>query len=242
MFLNWSALLLEELCRKCKAPVPSSLSIKPNANSLLLTLCPGCRQFIELNNKTVLFLNLESEPKSLLVPVISATAYEGLAQRLIKRLKYNEDKIIARDMGAMMFDTFESIVLKQRLVECHESIIVTPVPLHKTKTRHRGYNQAALLALYFLKRSKIKMRSRYEELLERTKETSPMFGLSRIERYQNVNMAFACRRFSPHYLSGKTIILVDDVFTSGATLKECARTLIDCGAESIIALTAARSL
>ncbi len=242
MFLNWSALLLEELCRKCKAPVPSSLSIKSNTSLLLFTLCSACRQFIELNNKTVLFLNLAPEPKSLLVPVISATTYDGLVQRLIRRLKYNEDKIIARDMSAMMFDTFESIVLKQRLVDCRDSIIVTPVPLHKAKARHRGYNQAALLALYFLKRSKMKLRSRYEELLERTKETSPMFGLSRVERYQNVNMAFACRRFSPHYLSGKTIILVDDVFTSGATLKECARTLINSGAESVIALTAARSL
>jgi len=177
-----------------------------------------------------------------MVPVLSATTYDNLAQRLIRRLKYNEDKIIARDMGSMMFDTFESIVLKQKLIACSDSLIVTPVPLHKAKIRHRGYNQAALLALYFLRRSKCKLRTRYEELLMRTKETSPMFGLSRVERYHNVSMAFACRRFSKHYLSGKTIILVDDVYTSGATLKECAKTLLDSGAESIIALTAARSL
>lgn len=235
MFLNWSALLLEELCRKCKAPVSSNLKLKSES---LLTLCNSCRQFIEINYKSVAFLNLDSQ----LIPVLSATTYDNLAQRLIRRLKYNDDKIIARDMASMMFDTFESIVLKQKLIDCFDSLVVTPVPLHKAKIRHRGYNQAALLALYFLRKSRQKLRTRYEELLWRTKETSPMFGLSRLERYQNVNMAFACKRFSPHYLNGKTIIVVDDVFTSGATLKECARTLIKSGAESIIALTAARSL
>lgn len=235
MFLNWSALLFEELCRQCKAPVASNLSLKSES---LLTLCNSCRELIEINYKSVSFLNLKRQ----LIAVLSATTYDHLAQKLIRRLKYNEDKIIARDMGSMMFDTFESIVLKQKLIACSDSIIVTPVPLHKAKIRHRGYNQAALLALYFLRRSKQKLRSRYEELLARTKETSPMFGLSRIERYQNVDMAFACKRFSPHYLHGKTIILIDDVYTSGATLKECARTLLDAGAESIIALTASRSL
>ncbi len=235
MFLNWSALLLEELCRKCKAPVSSNLKLKSKS---LLTLCNSCRQFIEINYKSVAFLNLDSQ----LIPVLSATTYDNLTQRLIRRLKYNDDKIIARDMASMMFDTFDSIVLRQKLISCLESVIVTPVPLHKAKIKHRGYNQASLLALYFLKHSRLRLRSRFEELLVRRKETSPMFGLSRVERYQNVDMAFACKRFSLHYLHGKTIILVDDVFTSGATLKECARTLIDCGAESIIALTAARSL
>ncbi len=235
MFLNWGALIFEELCRQCGKPVPASLS----KSNLLLTLCENCRQFIEINNNSVTFLDLEN---SSLMPVITATSYEGLAQRMIRRMKYDDDRIIARDLACMMFDTFNAVVLQQNLIHCFDSLIITPVPLHKAKNRQRGYNQAALLALNFLKKIRLCKRSRFEDLLERTRETSPMFGLNRKERFENVQMAFACLRFSPQYLVGKSVILIDDVFTSGATLKECARTLAASGADSIIALTAARSL
>lgn len=235
MLLNWGALLFEEICRQCGAIVPADLS---NSN-LLLTLCPDCRLFIRFNNNSVTFLSLELESESFLMPVIKAATYDGPVQRMIRRLKYDDDRLVAGDLADMMLTTFKSIVLTQHLIGCLNTLIITPVPLHRSKARQRGYNQAALLAIQFLKKIRRLKRARYEELLERTKETSPMFGLNRKERFENVQMAFACRRFSPHYLKGKTIILVDDVFTSGATLKECARTLVQSGAESILALTVA---
>lgn len=235
MLLNWSALLFEESCRQCGKLVPCGLS---NSNQLL-TLCPGCRLFIQINNNSVTFLDLELESKLFLMPVIKATTYDGPAQRMIRRLKYDDDRLVACDLADLMFSSFRAITQDQNLIVCPNNLIITPVPLHKSKTRQRGYNQAGLLALQLFKKMRRLHRSRYEELLERTRETSPMFGLNRKERFENVQMAFACHRFSPQYLKGKTIILVDDVFTSGATLKECARTLVLSGAESIIALTVA---
>lgn len=235
MLMNWGALIFEETCRQCGKLIPSSLS----NNNLLLTLCPTCLLFIQINNNSVAFMDLEISSRSFLMPVIRATSYDGPTQRLIRRLKYDEDRLVARDLTKLMFSSFHAVVLNQNLIDCQSSFIITPVPLHKSKIRQRGYNQAGLLSLNLLKKVRHLRRSRCEELLERTKETSPMFGLNRKERFENVHMAFACNRFSPQYLKGKTIILVDDVFTSGATLKECARTLVLSGAESIIALTAA---
>ncbi len=112
-----------------------------------------------------------------------------------------------------------------------------PVPLHWTRLFMRMYNQAALLAQEL---AKIKKWTYAPTLLVRKKRTPSQGYLSKKERIKNVERAFAVRRDAKEMLTGKVIILVDDVMTSGATLNACAKTLLKAGAQEVHALTLGR--
>jgi predicted amidophosphoribosyltransferase len=111
------------------------------------------------------------------------------------------------------------------------------VPLHRWRIWKRGYNQAALIASALSKRSGIPAEL---DLLRRTRATPPLLGLSRRERALAVRGAFAVRDQDRARLSGKRAILVDDVFTSGATGDACARALSRAGAQSVAIICWAR--
>ncbi|MFZ2089736.1 MAG: ComF family protein [Desulfobaccales bacterium] len=113
-----------------------------------------------------------------------------------------------------------------------ESDLLTPVPLHPRRLRQRGFNQALLLAQAF---PEIPLE---RELLVRQRHTPPQAGLNPKERRDNVKGAFAVPR--PELVKGRTILLIDDVFTTGATVRECARVLRRAGAREINILTVAR--
>jgi ComF family protein len=110
--------------------------------------------------------------------------------------------------------------------------LMAPVPLHPSRLRQRGFNQALLLAQAFpgvqLER----------ELLTRVRPTPSQTGLNPKERRENVKRAFAVPR--PETLKGKKVLLIDDVLTTGATVKECARVLCQTGALQVDVLTVAR--
>lgn len=109
---------------------------------------------------------------------------------------------------------------------------VVPVPLHIQRYHERGYNQAQLVATAFSRRMRIPL---CDDLLQRTYFRSTQVGLTFEERQSNVENAFQAVR-NP---SGKRLLLIDDVYTTGATLNSCARTLLDAGALSVYALTLA---
>jgi ComF family protein len=110
-----------------------------------------------------------------------------------------------------------------------------PVPLHPKRLRERGFNQALLLgkALEDIPPAKIK-----PGLLKRVRHTPPQVHLNPDERRQNVQGAFALK--DPSGVRGKNILLVDDVFTTGATVNECARVLKKAGAGRVTVYTLAR--
>ena len=112
-----------------------------------------------------------------------------------------------------------------------------PVPLHPRRLRTRGYNQAALLSKFLGSRAGIPVAY---ELLTRARETRPQTRLSREQRLANVRGAFLVA--DAEAVSGRRILLVDDVFTTGTTLDECALALKRAGAARIAALTVARSV
>lgn len=115
--------------------------------------------------------------------------------------------------------------------------VIIPVPLHPARLRAREFNQSLLLADQ-LSRHLAKPVSATN--LVRTAATDPQTSLSRQERLRNLRNAFEIRR--PPDLLGKRILLVDDVFTTGATLNECAKSLRKAGAGPVFALTLARTV
>lgn len=115
--------------------------------------------------------------------------------------------------------------------------VIMPVPLHRKRLRERGFNQAVILAREIAKRFSLPIDFL---TLRRVIFTEPQVGLGREGRSVNVREAFAVRK--PERTAGKRILLVDDVYTTGSTLTECAWTLLKAEADSVAVLTLAKAV
>jgi ComF family protein len=113
--------------------------------------------------------------------------------------------------------------------------VLVPVPLHPRRLRARGFNQAELLAVSIGRRASLRVAPR---ALLRRRDTPAQTGLSAAGRRRNVAGAFAVRQ--PETIRGRTVVLVDDVLTTGATVRACARELSRAGARGVHVLTVAR--
>jgi ComF family protein len=171
-----------------------------------------------------------------LLPVAAATIYKGPMQKLIRRLKYDDDRLVVADIGPLLSRAYEMLLTaKPNLIDDKDDILLVPIPLHPSRQRKRGYNQAALIAKEFAKIYDLRVDT---GLLKRTRKTRPQYGLGKQDRLRNIQGAF---EFGGNDIRRKKIILVDDVFTSGATLTACASLLTECGAEQVAAMAAARA-
>lgn len=110
---------------------------------------------------------------------------------------------------------------------------IVPVPLHKDRLKERGYNQAGLLAAALAANSATPL---LDSAIERFKATSTQVGLSPTERAENVMGKF---KADSGLVAGKALLLVDDVFTTGATMRECASVLREGGADSVYGIALA---
>jgi len=113
--------------------------------------------------------------------------------------------------------------------------LIVPVPLHPRRRRERGFNQSELIARELARRADTSVAP---DALVRRQDTAPQTGLSAASRRANVRGAFAVRQRAR--VSGRTVVLVDDVFTTGATAHACARALREAGAAEVRLLTMAR--
>jgi len=113
--------------------------------------------------------------------------------------------------------------------------VILPVPLHRQRLQQRGFNQAGLLAAEFGRRLSMPVRF---GVLGRQRATQPQTRLGRRERLENVQGAFAVAK--PEWVRDQSVVLIDDVFTTGTTLNECARVLKRAGARRVAAITVAR--
>lgn len=155
----------------------------------------------------------------------SPLVYEGKARALVYALKFGGKKYVARLLGAMMSDTFLSCAM--------EGEIIVPVPMTEKERKKRGFNQSELLAREVGARLNIPVLP----ALCKVRDTAPQKELSGRAREDNLKGCFSAA--FGEYIAGRKILLVDDVFTTGATVNECARTLLKAGAASVSALTAA---
>jgi ComF family protein len=113
--------------------------------------------------------------------------------------------------------------------------LLVPVPLHPRRLLSRGFNQSRELARLIVARHGVPVR---QEALERVRRTTPQMELSRQARAENIRGALSAKR---RMLEGKAVLLVDDIMTTGATLEECARAMLDAGAQRVDVLVLARA-
>ena len=154
----------------------------------------------------------------------------GVVRRLIHQFKYGKQIRLRHVVGEWLADT-----LTDPRLNPHHFDIIVPVPLHPTRQRDRGFNQAALLAQSLSRRTSLPMVA----ALERVRYTTTQTAFDRAERMENLRNAFRLR--PKRNVRGSRVLLVDDVLTTGSTLSECARVLKRAGASSVYAATAARA-
>jgi ComF family protein len=172
-------------------------------------------------------------------PFVKAAAYgsyEGGLRELIHLLKYDRVRPAANVLGRMLAEAVSDL----QPLFANLPVLVVPVPLHARRFRQRSFNQAELIARTALKLmpgTGLQLRS---ATLQRTRETQSQIGLSRHQRRENMRGAFAVAQRSE--VAEREILLVDDVFTTGTTVSECARVLRRAGASKVYVATVARTL
>lgn len=157
--------------------------------------------------------------------------FNDAIQRLIHEIKFFGKKSLAKPIGEELAKTVSAES------EFMAADWVIPVPLHRTKLRERGFNQSLLLSEQISERTGIPVN---EKALRRIRYTKPQSKLTAIERDWNVRGAFKVKNSDE--LAGKKVILVDDVLTTGSTMKACAEALKSAGVRKVLALTAAATL
>lgn len=181
------------------------------------SICPMCTGASEGG-----WTHIQCRKKEGIERLLVGLSYKGVVQKCLKKVKYQSQ--------------WDRLADLYRLCEFPGlSGVVTSVPMWKTKEKERGFNQAELLAKLLAKQHKIP----FLVMLERGRETKPMFGLNKQDRRENVKGAF---RINPklEIRNSKHVVLVDDVWTTGATMRECARALKNGGVKEVWGVTIAR--
>jgi len=173
-------------------------------------------------------------------PFLRAVAYgsyDGGLRELIHLLKYNGVRPAAGVLGRILAEAIAGLEGEFGA----EKILVIPVPLYKGKRRQRGFNQAELIAHAALKACTAGERLLLAtDTLLRTRATQSQIGLTSHQRRENMRGAFAVARAAE--VTGREIVLVDDVYNTGTTATECARVLRKAGAARVWVATVARTL
>lgn len=155
--------------------------------------------------------------------------YDPPLRELIHEFKYRGNRTLGKHLGRLMAD------MAYPDLDVPHCDLVIPVPLHPRRLRERTFNQSLILAREVAERHRLPC---HVTVLERHRHTRPQVSLEGKEREKNVRGAFSVRH--PSYVKGKRVLLIDDVFTTGHTLNECARVLKKSGAAAVDALTLAR--
>lgn len=171
--------------------------------------------------------------------------YEGTLREAIHKFKYQGKKRLAIRLGKLMVEhlrkekeDFPQTPIKRHQFPSYQEVdYLIPVPLHPSRLRERGFNQSELLAEVIGRDLDILL---LNDTLLRIKATQSQTKLSREERIKNVKGAFAI--IDAPSFSNKTILLIDDMFTTGATINECAKVLKETKVKKIAVLTLARGI
>ena len=193
--------LTPPICDACGDPLPTWRRV-----SLPLSTCPRCRRIRRQVDRAR-----------------AIGEYDGALKAIVHALKYEGRRSLARPLAALMRERGADLL---GAADC-----AIPVPLHATRRRERGFNQAADLARH--------LGIPVEHALRRTRATATQTGLPAAQRHRNMRDALAVTR-SARGLAGRVVVIVDDVSTTGATLEACARVLKLAGVREVLALTAAR--
>lgn len=207
------------LCNRCKAKI----------NFIKNNFCARCGTPAEGKITEGAICGKCKTEKTYFVISRSVGVYSDTLKEIIHAFKYNKKKYLAKPLGNLLIEY---------LIEnfnINNIDIVIPIPLHKKREDERGFNQSELLAKEISNKLKIQISN---NILFRTKNTLPQFALSPEDRYENIKGAFEIR--NGELIKDKNILVVDDICTTGATLKEASKTLAKAKPKGIYCLTLAR--
>lgn len=191
-------------------------------------ICRSCAPALDarLELPPGVLVGLPADLPAPLVQLEWCAPYSGTIRRALHELKYSGEQRLAAPLGA-------AIARRWARAGAGGDVVV-PVPVHRDRLRHRGYDQAMLLARVAARDLRLPVAS----LLERSRATTAQFDLDRSARATNMQAAF--RLHHPVAIEGRWVVLVDDVVTTGATLAACAMPLMSAGALAVSAVTVAR--
>lgn len=208
-------------------------------------LCEDCRALLEISSYQYC---LCENPKRLetsykcekclnknLSGLYFALPYKNtLTKKLIHQFKYEPYvRGLSKTFASILLEHF--ILSNKNTNDVWQNSILVPIPLSKKKIKNRGYNQSEEIGKELSKAINIPL---ITNVLVKIKETQSQINLSGLERAENVKDSFAIK--NPEEISGKKIFLLDDVYTTGSTMEECAKQLILSGAKEVFGITIAR--
>ncbi|MDP3987908.1 MAG: ComF family protein [Candidatus Levybacteria bacterium] len=228
-----------------------------NCKKLGLHLCSDCFSYLSFDVNNICLVCGRQSINSLTHPfcrtrytidgAFSALNYKGPVKKLIYQFKY---KPYLTDLKTILCDLlYEALIQKEEFNEIFQGssdLIFVPIPLYKSKQRGRGYNQAEILAGELRKRldPSRSLRMTMINILERTRNTKSQVGLKKEERRKNIKGAFEISKRlnlgQGSTLKQASILLVDDVLTTGSTLLEAASVLKRNGVKKVYGLTLAK--
>jgi len=179
-------------------------------------------------------VSCRTHPPRFVSSAVCALRYEeGPSRELILAFKFGGKSHLAKTLGRILARR----IAHANLLPSDSPAVVVPAPLMRAALFKRGYNQAEELAAVVARELKLKMETR---LLKKIRATRPQALLSQKQRRENLVGAFACDPTRAKKYQAATILLIDDVITTGSTISECARTLHSAGIKKIFAASFAR--
>ncbi|HLO86360.1 MAG TPA: ComF family protein [Nostocaceae cyanobacterium] len=196
--------------------------LKSFFNLFLQTNCPLCQrstqtEFCQYCTKQLQSCQLQNSSHlwKQPLPVFAWANYSGAVKRAIAIMKYENQPQIGRLFGQWLGEAW---LLNPPFTQ---KLMVVPIPLHPSKQKQRGYNQAALIAEGFCQITGFKFKN---NALARVKETQAQFGLSLTQRETNLAQAFSISSEFRHHPTEVPVLLIDDIYTTGATAKSAIQT------------------
>ncbi|MFA5085664.1 MAG: ComF family protein [Candidatus Omnitrophota bacterium] len=212
---NFLNLLYPLHCLGCQAPLEAMNELR---------LCGHCIDSI--NRNAMPPFELDGLP----VKAYSACLYDDALKELVHLFKYKGKTVLAKIFSKLMIDYIKDNP------EITDVDLTTVVPLHRDRLKEREFNQSLLMANYISKEYSIELKN----VLEKTRKTRYQNELLKSERLKNLRDAFTVSPMAD--IKGKSILLIDDIMTTGSTLSECAKTLLKDGAGSVKCFTLARGI
>ncbi len=197
------------------------------SHNAILHICNACYTKLPFIDKTII-RTWQEEEDSYCSGALSVFEYTGMVKESLIRFKFYNKPAYYRTYARLIADRLEKII------NISSYDMVMSVPLHRHKEFTRGYNQAHLISKALARIIKLRECS---YVLKRERYTEAQSLLDKQRRNQNVKGAFTVA--SPKKVQGKSVLLVDDILTTGSTLEECSRVLRQAGADKVFAIVVA---